>query len=742
MMFNLGRLSVQFALISLLISCGGGGGGSAGGSTSALGGSGLAVNASSIEIALKESSVSSSYFYKISWQSVEVNKIGYGSTNSELLPAWLSVGLIGSSNPITANISVNSSGLSRGIYRTTLRISSFNVLNRLMDNVDIPVTLTVVEAATASSQSAVFTMYEGHPSDTQSITLTRSVGQVTINNAFTYGSVSWLSLIARGNVVDFNINSSAVSLPPGQYAALVYIDYDGGQIAVNVSLTVSTALITPSNVVFNIDANSTNADKTKNITIGSNLNSSLTWSATSDQTWMDVTPANGVTGNANNLTISLKQNQLDTLSNGQYRGNVVVSSSESGVSAVKIPVALTIAKPQVSYVMPFEGVTNRTANVLIRGKGFQSLVNPSVQFGSSAATSFNILSDTEIKASYGALAAGDYPVNIHGTGSTLVTFATLSVRDPIGYSYAVIPGAGLPVKDLFYDNVLQALFVYFDGSTAIRRWKFYDAVPPSFPAQWVSGDASDIVIQYGGVGRMPDGKSIYAVQQSVGNILKIDPAKLSTLRLSGNASAAVTYSSGAFANDGKLLFTEKNGIGRYDVPANNFDFPGAYSNGFDSAQRIAKASLDGSKIFFVSRNVSSQVQMYNASTGGLTVSGLSTMGTTVSVDISGNKVLIGRNIYDSNLTLLGTFPATSLGGVVNGDGTVAYSYESATVGGAIKKYNLNAGNGTGGFVEVASTNIPDTPGAGNVAMTLTPDQGTLFVGGATQLIVIDTSTLK
>jgi len=53
----------------------------------------------------------------------------------------------------------------------------------------------------------------------------------------------------------------------------------------------------------------------------------------------------------------------------------------------------------------------------------------------------------------------------------------------------------------------------------------------------------------------------------------------------------------------------------------------------------------------------------------------------------------------------------------------------------IHKYDLNSPNGSGGFTEVGSGTIPaDFPGTG-VAMTISPDGGTLFLAGSLRVLI-------
>jgi hypothetical protein len=96
-------------------------------------------------------------------------------------------------------------------------------------------------------------------------------------------------------------------------------------------------------------------------------------------------------------------------------------------------------------------------------------------------------------------------------------------------------------------------------------------------------------------------------------------------------------------------------------------------------------------------------------------------------------VLNNTLVHDSTLNQLGKLPSTTLAVALKGDGTRAYTLDSS---GKVRTFDLTGPlDGSGVYPEVGSgTTIAGTPGA-NTKMTISPDEGTLFMAGEDGLVI-------
>ena len=133
---------------------------------------------------------------------------------------------------------------------------------------------------------------------------------------------------------------------------------------------------------------------------------------------------------------------LDTMMSGSFNGSVTITPA-SGLP-VTVPVTLTISRTQVNFVAPYLAISGTSAEVIVRGDNFSQITVQDVKFGGSSAAAFNVVSDTEIRATHPALAAGTYAVQLQNPQGFNRSLANLVVIDPQVYaattlSYPVAP---------------------------------------------------------------------------------------------------------------------------------------------------------------------------------------------------------------------------------------------------------------------------------------------------------------
>lgn len=731
---SLRDLAFVFA-ITMLSGCGGSNSGGNDANKELVGGSGLSVNVSDVSLVLDRNGPKSNTTMKVSWTSFSVTRVSVSTPPGVATPSWLSHSLIGSSSPITLSIGLNTTNVPVGVYQTTVRVVSYKG-NTSMDYVDIPVHIEVLQRPQASPAELTFSMVEGQIPQSQTITFSRPGEALSIyDSSFLYGQPVWGGYSINGNLVTVAITDGVNSIAPGAYSSSMEVDYNGGRWSIPINLTVEAALNVPDSVAFDITQASTAADKTQDIPVASNSGAAVNWEVTSDQPWMSVTPATGNTQSADHFSVSLVQAELDTMRNGNYRGMLTVSSADPGVSPKTIPVTLNLTLPQASYVAPYQAVSGVADEVVIRGFGFNSLTGATVSFGGSAATAATVLSDTEIRATHGPLTAGDYAVQVSGTNYSVRSFATLKVSDTQTYAPVWNSGTVLGVVDnLFFDSSRKAVFFRnqsnFTGSVIKYQFNGID---------WVLSAAANASIKYGGVALTPDGSFFYAHAISKAVTVNSDDLTVDVL-LDSNSALNNSFKSAAFANNGMMLLTESaanwSRIYVYDMATNDpTNLTALFTSSADNADRIAKASLDGSRVYFVDQSTSSPVMYYDASTGQLQTGTLSIQASAVSVDKSANRLIIGNGVYDSNLNLLGSLPSTILASVITGDSSTAYTFESDGNGVVFRKFDLTTPDGMGGFLEVGAGITLAGSQVVNPQMTISPDDATLFVVGQSDFMV-------
>src|SRR5207245_5731740 len=98
--------------------------------------------------------------------------------------------------------------------------------------------------------------------------------------------------------------------------------------------------------------------------------------------------------------------------------------------STRMTVTFFVGDPSVNFVAPYVVPAGGPGDVIIRGRGFSALSpDLSVQFNSTPALSAVVVSDTEIHATYPALAAASYSISVRSrptsipsrTGLTLCT---------------------------------------------------------------------------------------------------------------------------------------------------------------------------------------------------------------------------------------------------------------------------------------------------------------------------------
>ena len=136
------------------------------------------------------------------------------------------------------------------------------------------------------------------------------------------------------------------------------------------------------------------------------------------------------------------------LKTGTFQGSITVNAclndqtcqtGQLAGSPQTIPVEYDVGSGvDGDTVTPRVVAANASGSVVLRGAGFTGAT--SVSFGTTAATSMTVVSDSQITAAYPALPAGTYPVSVSGDTNYS---ASLVVVSPPAFTAAAIPAIAI-----------------------------------------------------------------------------------------------------------------------------------------------------------------------------------------------------------------------------------------------------------------------------------------------------------
>ena len=396
----------------------------------------------------------------------------------------------------------------------------------------------------------------------------------------------------------------------------------------------------------------------------------------------------------------------------------------------------------VNFVAPYVVPDGAAGEVIIRGRGFSALnaESLSVQFNSILAISRTIVSDTELRAAYPALASGTYSISVSSSGPAMPSRAGLKlvVVEAPKFKLTTIQrptSAGRPTN-LIYDAERQALFFIDAANRRILRYA-------------LSGNGStsmDTEVWVGRIALSPDGTELIKTGSLVNGryvLLRLDPVTLS-VRSSVPADVAGTgaFDTIAFANDGGGIGNGRwpgfPSLYRYDLLTQAFTAV-SWQPDFMTARHVF-ASADGRTLvlaYMQSDAIDTRVYTYDASRGTLTAQPVTTSTlNTVSVSRNASRIILVNDssptpttVYDAQFNALGTLPNGASTFVLSPDGNLAYAYYP--INGTVRKFELTASGvsevGTGSAVAPANTDMSE--------MAISPDGGSLFLVGTTSVVI-------
>jgi hypothetical protein len=452
-----------------------------------------------------------------------------------------------------------------------------------------------------------------------------------------------------------------------------------------------------------------------------------------------------LTGRTAQITIEPKA--PSSIGSGAFTSTVAVTGyvcADAGCSTFAAGNTETVTvkyqvSPIVRYVAPYVATAGTSAAAVIRGKGFLGFATQGVKFGTVAATSSTVVNDTEIRATYPALPAGTYAVqlDIPSHVGPITSTAELVVLEPIAYSAGVLayPTAAPAIRSFLYDAERSSLLVATNsnGGTILRysyaggAWGAPESVPLS--------ELQDLALSI-------DGAQLLALSKAA-----LTPMDAATLVPGTAIAAPATLPANSFlknlavGNDNAALIT--SGIaGSTTTPL--YRFAAGATALVEQTTKLDDAtpgtSGDGSLVMLIQGDPSvtsaPSVVAYTAADNVLGASGLALKQTSVApvLDRAATRIALnGVNVYDSSFALLGTLPGTTLALVFSPDGKRAYTYDSRAP--ALLTFDTSKSAAGKAFTQLGSA-VPlvGSPGTG-VKMAISPNGGTLFFAGSTQVVI-------
>lgn len=394
--------------------------------------------------------------------------------------------------------------------------------------------------------------------------------------------------------------------------------------------------------------------------------------------------------------------------------------------------------PVLLGVAPYVAVAGASDTVIIRGQGLRAFNISGVRFGDTAASTFTVNNaGTEMSATHPPLAAGSYAIHLDSTNHTgeIPSNVTLRVVDPVAFAATTLDHlpATTAVRRLVYDFEKQALITVSDaGGGSIARYQYGNGAW-SAPTQAASGflDAALSV----------NGTQLFAINQTA-----LVPVDAVTLALGTSVAAPSLITNSFLKNivvgyDNRALITTSlttSGSTQgylYDPPTGVIGLNGTALN---NATPTMSASGAGAIVSQGDSTLTSDipVYIYATSTNALspTTASLRQNAVPPAVNRSITRIVLnGTKVYDGSFALLGTLPDTTLAVALKSDGSRAYTYDPAA--GGILVYDISVDRDEAAYTPLGTaTLLAASPGTG-AQMIITPDNGTLFVGGSARIVV-------
>ena len=340
-----------------------------------------------------------------------------------------------------------------------------------------------------------FTTVEGAASDAQRLHVTPSSfdGDIGIEVQGYDGNASgWLTTNAVTG--GFDVIADGESLAEGTYSATLRVfgrsPHFQQSVSVPVSVTVGPGLVRPADFMPTVTNATAAADLGGSTLIQVADGPTVAWSATSDEAWLELTRAAGLTGTA--LQFDYDNAAFRALANGrEHHATITVSTTNPAIAPVQFDVVVNKRLAQVSGLGPYLHVSGSPIRAYVRGIGFSAIGNlSSLEVQGAAGAVFTPVNDTTLQLQIPALAVGSYQVRVSNLLGAPGESRDLKVIAPVNRSYAQLP-TQKPVGNVIFDAERDTVYVLDRGDFAgtLHRFRFDGTtwVGDTFPSPASSG---------------------------------------------------------------------------------------------------------------------------------------------------------------------------------------------------------------------------------------------------------------
>jgi len=429
-----------------------------------------------------------------------------------------------------------------------------------------------------------------------------------------------------------------------------------------------------------------------------------------------------------------------------YSAEIVVRPNTAG-NTVSIPVTLTIGRTSVNHVSPYVAYAGSAQPVIIRGDLLGLVTIQGVTFGDIPAQSFNVVNDTEIRATPPAgLVPGRYPVRVLTNFAGTRQHAEYVVVNAPQFSAATLayPVLERPVaRGMVFDAERTALGVSVHegtGQTSFLHYRYVNGQWQPYTRQQLMNHFSSSLTA--------DGREW--ILANYRDVVHIDAVSLATTAttaspINGGFDGAM-LNRFSLSSDGIVaMFGDHLGIlccstlYLYEPRSRRFRTVPDYRPYIS----WMGASGDGSRLL---------VQP-SSSTAGTAVLELDTTAGTLSptnvslyaihepqLSRTGSRIVMDRmRVYDASLAYIGNLPASTDASIVSPDGARAYTFEDTGL--VMRTFDLQAAPVNGIMQEIgAAIPLAGNPGFDDFwterfRMATTPDGRAVFFAGGLGVVV-------
>jgi hypothetical protein len=378
-----------------------------------------------------------------------ITNVGGGTLTWNVVESipWLTASPSAGTNTTDVTLTVNRLGLSPGLHTGTLNVSS----NGGSESVLVYMTVPPEGPGLGVNPPAL-------PFPPEQSFLALNVYNTGIGDLIWNVAVDqpWLSADPTSgvNAEYVIVGVDRTGLPHGTYYGNVMVASNGGNATVPVTMEVPD----PAPILAVVPTSLNFGELQTNKTLGiSNAGiDDLTWSITSDQTWMTATPASGV--NDDVVTVSVDRTGL---SDGFYYGNLSVTSN-GGDQIVTVTMVVHVDHPVLSVTPTSRafGVYETQMNIIVQNEGTGDLDwnitsnQPWLTTNPVSGTNYGYV---YVYVDRSGLAPGDYTGGLFVTsnGGAVTVTVTMTVPDPT--PRLVVSPASLTFSESETDHTLDII---------------------------------------------------------------------------------------------------------------------------------------------------------------------------------------------------------------------------------------------------------------------------------------------